>query len=89
MNLQEKLRLREYLVAKAFDENDDETDTHDNHYEYVKLNTDSKSTFAPPSGRDTSLDFYIDLITNEIIQNDKKYKFTPYLSPEELEALKQ
>ena len=43
----------------------------------------------PPSGRDTSLDFYIDSITNEILQNDKKYKFTPNLSPEELEALKQ
>ena len=67
-----KLRLREYFAAKAFDENDDEPDTHDNHYEYVKRNTDSKSTFVPPSGRDTSLDFYIDTITNEIIQNDKK-----------------
>ena len=35
------------------------------------------------------MDFYIDSITNEILQNDKKYKFTPNLSPEELEALKQ
>ena len=35
------------------------------------------------------MDFYIDSITNEIIQNDKKYKCTPNLSPEELEALKQ
>ena len=32
---------------------------------------------------------YIDSITNEIIQNDKKYKFTPNVSPEELETLKQ
>ena len=65
------------------------TGPHDNHYEYDKRNTDSKSTFVPPSGRDTSLNFYIDSITSEIIQNDKKYKFTPNLSPEELEALKQ
>ena len=65
------LRLREYFAAKAFDENDDEPDTHDNHYEYVKRNTDSKSTFVPPSGRDTSLDCYIDSITNEIIQTKK------------------
>ena len=35
------------------------------------------------------MDLYIDFITNEIFQNDKKYKFTPNLSPEELEALKQ
>ena len=35
------------------------------------------------------MDFYIDSITNEILQNDKKYKFIPNLSPEELEALKQ
>ena len=35
------------------------------------------------------MDIYIDSITNEIIQNDKKYKFTPNLSPEESEALKQ
>ena len=83
-----KLRPQEYFAAKAIDENDDEPDTHDNHYEYVKCNTDSKSTFVPPSDKDTSLDFYIDSITNEIIQKDKKYKFTPNLSPEELEALK-
>ena len=73
-----------------FDENDDEPDTHDNHYEYVKRNIDSKSTCVTPSGcKFHCLDFYIDSITKEIIQNDKKYKFTPSLSPEELEALKQ
>ena len=41
-----------------------------------------KKTFIPPSGRDTSLDFTNE--TNEILQNEAKYKFTPNLSPEEL-----
>ena len=50
----------EYFAAKAFNENGDEPDTHDNHYEYFKRSTDSKSTFVPPSGRDASLDFCID-----------------------------
>ena len=61
--------------------------TCDNRFECVKRNTDPKSLFVPSSGRDTSLDFYIDSINNEILQNDKKYKFTPNLSQEELEAL--
>ena len=55
---------------KASEEN--EQDNCDNHFEYVKRNTDPKSTFVPPSGRDTSFDFNIDSITNEILQNDKK-----------------
>lgn len=84
-----RLRLREYFAAKTSDDTDSEDDTSVSNFEYVRRNSDPKSTFVPPSGRDTSLDFYIDSITNEILQNDKKYKFTPNLSPEELEALKK
>ena len=84
-----KLRLWEFFSTKACEENDNDQDTCVNHFENAKRNTDPKSTFVPPSGRDTSMDFYIDSITNEILQNDKKYKFTPNLSSEELEALKK
>lgn len=83
-----RLRLREYFAAKSSQEDENTDDICDNNFEYVKRNTDPKSTFVPPSGRDTSLDFYIDSITNEILQNDKKYKYAPNLSQEELEALK-
>ena len=76
-------------MQKNSDENDSEPNACDNSFDYIKRNSGPKSTFVPPSGRDTSLDFYIDSITNEILQNDKKYKFTPNLSPEEIEALKQ
>ena len=84
-----KLRLREFFNAKNSEENDSEPNACENNFDYIKRNSGPKSTFVPPSGRDTSLDFYIDSITNEILQNEKKYKFTPNLSPEELEALKQ
>ena len=34
-----------------------------------------QSSFVPPAGRDSSLDFYIEVITYEILQNTKKYKY--------------
>ena len=46
---------------------------------YVKRSIDPKSAFVPPSGADTSLSFYIDSVSNEILQNDK-YIFTSNLS---------
>ena len=42
---------------KASEEN--EQDTCDNHFEYVKRNTDPKSAFVPSSGMDTSLIFIL------------------------------
>ena len=83
-----RLRLQEYFAAKSSKVDENEDEICDSNFQYVKRNTDPESTFVPPSGRDTSLDFYIDAITNEILQSNKKYKNAPNLSPEELEALK-
>ncbi|XP_053372926.1 uncharacterized protein LOC128546436 [Mercenaria mercenaria] len=46
------------------------------------------SIFTPPSGRDSTLDFYIDAITHELLQKNSKYRFRPNLSTDELSALK-
>ena len=44
---------------------------------------ESKSTFIPPSGRYSALDFYIEVVTHEILQNNKRYESRSNLSTEE------
>ena len=66
-------------------ENDNEQDTCDNHFEYVKI---LNQILFPLLVEIQVWIFYIDSITNYILQNSKKYKFIPNLSPEIL-ALKQ
>ena len=46
-----------------------------------------QSSFIPPAGRDSSLDFYLEAITHEILQHTKKYKYHCNLSPGERKAL--
>ena len=46
-----------------------------------------QSSFIPPTGRDSSLDFYLEAITYDILQNSKKYKYHCNLSPGERKAL--
>ena len=80
-----KLRLKEFFGAREED-SDTEKENEDSK-DYLKFPKESKSTFIPPSGRDSTLDFYIEAITNEILQNNKRYKYRSNLSTEEQIAL--
>ena len=46
-----------------------------------------QSSFVPPAGHDSSLDFYIEAITHEILQNTKKHCYFCNLSPGDRKAL--
>ena len=46
-----------------------------------------QSSFIPPAGQDSSLDFYLEAITHVILQHTKKYKYHCNLSPGEQKAL--
>ncbi|XP_053387219.1 uncharacterized protein LOC128551006 [Mercenaria mercenaria] len=50
--------------------------------------TYKESTFTQPAGRDTSLDFYIDAITHELLKTNKRYYFHSSISQDEQIALK-
>ena len=47
-----------------------------------------QSTFVPPNGRDTYLDFYIEAVTQEILQASPKRKLYSNISKEEMESLR-
>ena len=83
-----KLRLKEFFAEKVRN-NDDE---YDGNYKNSINNSNtfhkkSQSTFIPPAGRDSTLDFYIEAITHEILQQNKNYKYRSNLSHEEQTAL--
>ena len=83
-----KLRLKEFFAEKERN-NDDE---YDGNYKNSINNSNtfhkkSQSTFIPPAGRDSTLDFYIEAITHEILQQNKNYKYRSNLSHEEQTAL--
>ena len=82
-----KLRLKEFFGAKEEEDSDSENDTEVSNDAYQKFPKKSKSTFIPPSGRDSTLDFYIEAITHEILHNNKRYKYRSNLSTEEQNAL--
>ena len=46
-----------------------------------------QSTFVPSNGRDTYLDFYIEAVTQEILQASPKRKLYSNISKEEMESL--
>ena len=65
---------------------DTEKDNEDSK-DYLKFPKETKSTFISPSGRDSTLDFYIEAITHEILQNNKRYKYRSNPLTEEQIAL--
>ena len=82
------MRIKEFFGAREED-SDFEKENGDSK-DYLKFPKESKTTFIPPSGRDSTLDFYIELylaITHEILQNKKRYKYRSNLSTEEQIAL--
>lgn len=81
-----KLRLKEFFGDKEEDR-DSEKDSENSQNNFQKFPKESKSTFIPPSGRDSTLDFYIEAITHEILQSNKRYKYRSNLSKEEQIAL--
>ena len=83
-----KLRLKGFFAEKERN-NDDEYDGN-NKNSINNSNTfhkKSQSIFIPPAGRDSTLDFYIEAITHEILQQNKNYKYRSNLSHEEQTAL--
>ena len=76
-----KLRLKEFF--------DSTNSSEENGYNSSNKKSDSKSTFIPPTGRESTLDFYIEAVTNEILLSDKKYKYKSNMLPEEHEALRK
>ena len=72
-----RLRLKEFFAP---DPEEDETNDLDNESDEIPKVKREQSSFVPPAGRDSSLDFYIEAITHEILQNSKKYKYICNLS---------
>ena len=79
-----RIRLKEFFAP---DSEDDESNNSDTEEEKIPKVKKEQSSFIPPAGRDSSLDFYLGAITHEILQNTKKYKYRCNLSPEERKAL--
>ena len=79
-----RLRLKEFFAP---DPEEDETNDLDNENDEILKVKKEQSSFVPPAGRDSSLDFYIEAITHEILQNSKKYKYICNLSAGERKAL--
>lgn len=85
-----RLRLKEFFSSSSED-SDDEKDcaaTAEQNGNPSKYSKGSTSTFIPPAGRDSTLDFYIEAVTHDVLQNNKRYKYRSNLSPVEQEALK-
>lgn len=82
-----RLRLKEYFYDRLNGENEEYSDS-ENDYSELPFFNKKRSTFIPRSGRDQYLDFYIDIVTQEILSSlPKKRKFTN-ISKEELFCLK-
>jgi peptidase E len=77
--------LNEYFAAKQENSEENENNTTNNYDNNSKRR--NKSTFIPPSSRDSNLDFYIEAITNEILSDSKHNRYKTNLSPEGLKAL--
>ena len=61
----------------------------DNYTQLPFFNKKKKqSTFVPPNDRDTYLDFYIEAVTQEILQASSKQKMYSNISKEEMESLR-
>ena len=57
-------------------------------YKQMPFFNKKKSTFIPPSGRDTYLDFYIEAVTEEILRSIPKHTVYSNNSKEEMNSLR-
>lgn len=83
-----RLRLKEYFYGIAEENNTNNNSDDQNNYDLPFFNNKG-STFTPPAGRDVYLDFYINAVTQEILQNEKKKKYFTNISKKELESLRK
>ena len=79
-----RIRLKAFFAPEQEDEETSDSNSETEEIPKVKM---EQSSFVPPAGRDSSLDFYIEAITHEILQNTKKYRYHCNLSPGERKAL--
>ena len=64
-----RIRLKECFAPDSEDDESNDSDTEEEKIPKVKK---EQSSFIPPAGRDSSLDFYLEAITHEILQNTIK-----------------
>ena len=79
-----RIRLKECFAPEQEDEEISDSNSETEEIPKVKK---EQSSFVPPAGRGSSLDFYIEAITHEILQNTKQYRYHCNLSPWERKAL--
>ena len=82
-----KLRLKEFFNDKEHDDDDGGGNNDKSRHNCYTFPKEKNSTFIPPTGRDSTLEFYIEAITHEILQNNKTYRYGSNLSHEEQTAL--
>ena len=82
-----KLRLKEFFTDKEHDDDDGGGNNDKSRHNCYTFPKEKNSTFIPPTGIDSTLDFYIEAITHEILQNNKTYRYRSNLSHEEQTAL--
>ena len=78
-----RIRLKECFAPEQEDE---ETIDSNSETEEIPTVKREQSSFVPPAGRDSSLDFYTEAITHEILHNTMKYRDHCNLSPGERKA---
>ena len=75
LNLQKRLKFSRRVRLKGFfapdqeKEDSNNSDTEEDTFTKVKR---KQSSFIPPAGCDSSLDFYLEAITHEILQHTKR-----------------
>lgn len=84
-NFSRRLKLKEFFYDKSSNNSNCESDSL-NSKNMGYFNKD-KSSFTPPSGRDSHLDFYIEAITQEILHSIPHKRGYSNISKKEMESL--
>ena len=78
--------LKEYFYENNSEK--DESMQESDNYTQLPFFNKGQSTFVPPNGHDTYLDFYIEAVRQEILQASPKRKLYSNNSKEEMESLR-
>ena len=70
-----RIRLKVLFAPEQEDEEISDLNSETEVISSVKKKKKEQSSFVPPAGRDSSLNFYIEAITHEILQNTKKCRY--------------
>ena len=84
-NYTRRLRLKEYFYENITKK---EEDSESNMYKQMPFFNKKISTFIPPRGIDTYLDFYIEAVTQEMLRSSPKHTVYSNISKEEMNSLR-